>query len=322
MYSSEFDYYRAGSVAEASHLLQKHPGAKLLAGGHSLIPLLKLRLAAPPALIDIGRIAELKGVTVTDGMVRIGALTTHAALAASDVLRKHCPMLAEAAQAGRRSGGAQPRHDRRQRGARRSRVGSADRAHRARRPIHGHRSGRHDDDRRRRLLHRHDGDGARRARPADGDRGSGAGAQGQGMAYVKFSHPASRYAVIGVAASADRQRRHLRVGGGGDWRPGPAADARGGGRTGADRTGAVRRTDRRGGAPGGARISDATSSATCTRRPSTARRSRRSGSSGRSPRRRRARETSTIHDVTIYNLQRERAGELSTLLSIVIVNCN
>ena len=84
--SAEFDYYRAGSVAEASHLLQKYPGAKLLAGGHSLIPLLKLRLAAPPALIDIGRIAELRGVTVTDGMVRIGALTTHAALAP----RKNC----------------------------------------------------------------------------------------------------------------------------------------------------------------------------------------------------------------------------------------
>src|SRR6187200_3247507 len=98
MYSSQFDYYRAGSVAEASHLLQKHPGAKLLAGGHSLIPLLKLRLSAPPALIDIGRIADLRGVTAANGTVRIGALTTHAALAGSDVLRTHCPMLAEAAR--------------------------------------------------------------------------------------------------------------------------------------------------------------------------------------------------------------------------------
>src|SRR6185436_2911370 len=98
MYSAEFEYYRAGSAAEASHLLQKYPGAKLLAGGHSLIPLLKLRLSAPPALIDIGRIAELKGVTVADGTVRIGALTTHAALAASQELRTHCPMLSEAAR--------------------------------------------------------------------------------------------------------------------------------------------------------------------------------------------------------------------------------
>src|ERR1700730_232178 len=97
MYAADFNYYRAGSVAEAGDLLKKHPGAKLLAGGHSLIPLLKLRLAAPPALIDIGRIAELKGVTVKDGTVRIGALTTHADLAASAVLREHCPALAEAA---------------------------------------------------------------------------------------------------------------------------------------------------------------------------------------------------------------------------------
>jgi aerobic carbon-monoxide dehydrogenase medium subunit len=74
MYSPDFDYYRAASVAEASDLLRKHPGAKILAGGHSLIPLLKFRLAAPPALIDIGRIAELKHVIIKDGIVRVGAL--------------------------------------------------------------------------------------------------------------------------------------------------------------------------------------------------------------------------------------------------------
>ena len=97
MYAPDFDYYRATSVAEASALLKKHPGAKLLAGGHSLIPLLKLRLAAPSALIDIGRIDGLRGVSVTDGTVRIGALTTHAELAASPELAKHCPALSEAA---------------------------------------------------------------------------------------------------------------------------------------------------------------------------------------------------------------------------------
>src|SRR5207249_4888000 len=98
MYAPDFNYYRAGSVAEATELLKKNPGAKLLAGGHSLIPLLKLRLAAPSALIDIGRIAELKGVAVKDGTVRIGALTTHADLAASAALAESCPALAEAAQ--------------------------------------------------------------------------------------------------------------------------------------------------------------------------------------------------------------------------------
>ena len=97
MFAADFDYYRAGSVAEAGALLKQHPGAKLLAGGHSLIPLLKLRLAAPAAVIDIGRIAELKGITVGGGLVRIGALTTHADLASSAALREHCPALADAA---------------------------------------------------------------------------------------------------------------------------------------------------------------------------------------------------------------------------------
>jgi carbon-monoxide dehydrogenase medium subunit len=97
MYGAEFGYYRAGSIAEASDLLRKHPGAKLLAGGHSLIPLMKLRLAAPPAVIDIGRIAELRGVTSDAAVIRIGALTTHAALATSSLLLERCPVLAEAA---------------------------------------------------------------------------------------------------------------------------------------------------------------------------------------------------------------------------------
>ena len=97
MYSPDFNYYRAGSVAEASDLLKKNPGAKILAGGHSLIPLLKFRLAAPSALIDIGRIAELKKVIINDGILRIGALVTHAELASSTALREQCPALAEAA---------------------------------------------------------------------------------------------------------------------------------------------------------------------------------------------------------------------------------
>jgi carbon-monoxide dehydrogenase medium subunit len=97
MYAAPFDYFRAGSLDEAHQLLQKHPGAKLLAGGHSLIPLLKMRLTAPSALVDIGRIKELKGITSKDGTIRIGALTTHADVASSDVLKASCPMLAEAA---------------------------------------------------------------------------------------------------------------------------------------------------------------------------------------------------------------------------------
>ena len=97
MFAADFDYYRAGSVAEAGQLLAQHPGAKLLAGGHSLIPLLKLRLASPGAVIDIGRITELRGITAGNGGLRIGALTTHAELAASAEVRQHAEALAEAA---------------------------------------------------------------------------------------------------------------------------------------------------------------------------------------------------------------------------------
>ena len=97
MYPAKFEYYRANSVQEAIDLLQQHRGAKLLAGGHSLIPVMKLRLAQPPALIDIGRISELTGITKADGQLRVGALTTHATLAASDILKQNCPILAEAA---------------------------------------------------------------------------------------------------------------------------------------------------------------------------------------------------------------------------------
>ena len=96
MYSAEFDYHRARSLADAQTLLAAHPGAKLLAGGHSLIPLLKLRLAAPSALIDIGRITELRGISRNGDSLRIGALTTHAELAASADVQKAAPALAEA----------------------------------------------------------------------------------------------------------------------------------------------------------------------------------------------------------------------------------
>jgi carbon-monoxide dehydrogenase medium subunit len=83
MYPPKFDYYRANSIAEAVSLLGQHGGAKVLAGGHSLIPAMNLRLDDPGVLIDIGRIGELKGISTGNGSVRIGALTTHATIAAS-----------------------------------------------------------------------------------------------------------------------------------------------------------------------------------------------------------------------------------------------
>jgi aerobic carbon-monoxide dehydrogenase medium subunit len=97
MYSAAFDYHRAGSVQDAQQLLARHPGARLLAGGHSLIPMLKLRLAAPEAVIDIGRIPELRGITTAGAMLHIGALTTHAEIAASADVLRHAGALAEAA---------------------------------------------------------------------------------------------------------------------------------------------------------------------------------------------------------------------------------
>lgn len=97
MYSANFEYFRAGSVQEAVSLLKEHSGAKVLAGGHSLIPAMKLRLATPPVLVDIGRVPGLAGVTKADGTLRVGSLTTHASLAESDLLRQFCPVLAEAA---------------------------------------------------------------------------------------------------------------------------------------------------------------------------------------------------------------------------------
>lgn len=97
MFAANFDYYRPASVQEAVQLLSTKENAKILAGGHSLIPAMKYRLAQPSALIDIGRIPELSGIRVEGGKLRIGAMTTHAAIANSSDVKAHCPLLAEAA---------------------------------------------------------------------------------------------------------------------------------------------------------------------------------------------------------------------------------
>ena len=94
MYPPKFDYYRASSVEEAISLLQTHDGAKLLAGGHSLVPVMKMRLANPGVLIDIGRIDALSGIMATSAGVTVGALTTHAMVAASELLPHALPQAA------------------------------------------------------------------------------------------------------------------------------------------------------------------------------------------------------------------------------------
>jgi len=98
MIPAAFDYVRASSLAQAIDLLRDDPdGTKLLAGGHTLLPALKLRLASPDLLIDIGGIAELKGIEISESGIRIGALTTHAELLASEPLYKELPLFRQAA---------------------------------------------------------------------------------------------------------------------------------------------------------------------------------------------------------------------------------
>ena len=81
MIPAEFDYVRPGSVDEAlSALREGGEDAKLLAGGHSLLPLMKLRLAAPTLLVDLGGVPGLTGIERANGGWRIGAMTTHAAM--------------------------------------------------------------------------------------------------------------------------------------------------------------------------------------------------------------------------------------------------
>ena len=97
MYAANFDYYLPKTVAEAVELLRKNKNARVLAGGHSLLPSMKLRVSTPAALVDIGRLKGLAGIKVGKKEVKIGALTTHAMIAGSEALRKACPILAEAA---------------------------------------------------------------------------------------------------------------------------------------------------------------------------------------------------------------------------------
>jgi len=97
MYSESFEYFRPKTLAEAAQLLKKHKGARLLAGGHSLLPAMKFRLATAKALVDIGAIKGLSGIKARGKTLEIGATTTHAEIAASALVRKSCPILAEAA---------------------------------------------------------------------------------------------------------------------------------------------------------------------------------------------------------------------------------
>ena len=203
MYPASFDYLRAASVEEALSLLDSHEDAKLLAGGHSLIPMMKLRLAQPATVIDIGRIDSLSGISENGGALTIGPLTTHAEIAASGAVQQHCAFLAEAAG---HIGDPQVRN----RGTIGGNIAHADPGLG---PARGSTGG---------LRHR----STSRAAPANArclprptssstfsstelqEKGGPDQASrsrhclaGTGAAYLKFEHPASGYAVVGAAAT-------------------------------------------------------------------------------------------------------------------------
>lgn len=99
MIAQPFEYHVPKTLAEASQLVAQFGAeGKILAGGHSLVPMMKLRLASPKHLIDIGRIADLSYVREEHGKIQIGALTTHYKLESSELLKTKCPLLRETAR--------------------------------------------------------------------------------------------------------------------------------------------------------------------------------------------------------------------------------
>ena len=98
MIPAQFEYHTPASVAEALQLLRSLPDAKLLAGGHSLLPMMKLRLTSPAHLIDLGRIKDLRYIKEAGSSLAIGALTTHWTIASSPVVTQKAPVLAECAR--------------------------------------------------------------------------------------------------------------------------------------------------------------------------------------------------------------------------------
>ncbi len=98
MIPAPFEYAAPKTLEEALRLVERHGDeAKILAGGHSLLPLVKLRLAQPRYVIDIGRLRNMSYIREENGSIAIGALTTHAEVEGSPLLRSKCPLLAETA---------------------------------------------------------------------------------------------------------------------------------------------------------------------------------------------------------------------------------
>jgi aerobic carbon-monoxide dehydrogenase medium subunit len=98
MYPAQFDYHTPGTIREALDLLGRHKDdAKLLAGGHSLLPAMKFRLSQPKHVVDLKKVPGLSGIKEEGGMLVIGAMTTHYAIESSSVVKSKCPVLASTA---------------------------------------------------------------------------------------------------------------------------------------------------------------------------------------------------------------------------------
>jgi len=97
MYAAEFDYVRASSIEEAISLKAANDDSSILAGGHSLIPAMKLRLSTPLKLIDISGLDQLKKISKNESHISIGALCTHKQCAESEIVQSNCPALSDAA---------------------------------------------------------------------------------------------------------------------------------------------------------------------------------------------------------------------------------
>jgi len=97
MYAAEFDYVRASSIEEAISMKGANDDSSILAGGHSLIPAMKLRLSTPQKLIDISGLDQLKNISKNGSYISIGALCTHKQCAESDIIQSNCPALSDAA---------------------------------------------------------------------------------------------------------------------------------------------------------------------------------------------------------------------------------
>lgn len=200
MQPAKFDYYRPDTLSEAVELLTSVDGARPIAGGHSLLTAMKLRVANPAALVDLGRIPDLTGISRDGESLMIGALATHAAVAASDLAKTDCPVLADTAS---QIGDPQVRN----RGTIGGSLAHADPA--ADYPTLMRAIGA--------TIHVTGAGGSERAIPADdffvdlfttslevGELVTAVEvpvmAAGQSGVYLKHRHPASSYAVVGIAA--------------------------------------------------------------------------------------------------------------------------